>query len=349
MVSIPTLLTANSERTMKKIVLVLFSSMLVLLVMYRFSNREMETGQFQRFMKDVKGKGMIAVLAVQEVNGLFYCDSNLLWLHTPNRIYSLNDKNVVKDSFLLRTSESSPLVNLYVDRDSLFYYLGNTNAIIVRSIRNKFGDEKRIPLPVAITDFIKVDSGFILFHLQGNDGSVRAKHLNGGLSELTNFRIDSMEGGANTYSGKLIQAGNQSFFIPFYRDSVWVIDCKSLTVDYLVTRDRVAQDLKVNRTGNRYSLDPRVKIHRIGAGVSKQYIFLSSYVKSSLTQMENRSKGCIVDVYDRKTKAYQFSFKIPEYKGKVLSDFAVSREDRLAALYQNDLVIYDLNSWLNDY
>lgn len=291
--------------------------------------------------------GVVAVVAVPHANGLFYSDSNLLWLHTPNRIYSVNEKNAVQDSFPLRSSESSPLVNLYVDRDSLYYYLGNTNAICMRSIRNKLGEEKRIPLPVPITDFIKVDSGFILFHLQGRDGSIRAKHLHGGLNDLTNFGIDSVEGGANTYSGKLIHAGKHVYFIPFYRDSVWVIERKNVNVEYLVPLDRVAQNLKVNRTGKRYSLDPKVKIHRIGAGVSDQYIFLSSYVKSRLGKGENTGKGSLVDVHDIKTKAYRFSFTIPGYKGKALSDFAVSRENRLAALYQNDVVVYDVNSWLN--
>lgn len=279
------------------------------------------------------------------IDGMLY-NNGLLWINGRSQIFSLDSTAQIRNRIVVNTNINSPIVNFYVQNDTLFYYLGNTSKISYLPISNSLTSTKTISLKFPITDFLKLSNGYLLFELIPRNGSLCVKYIEKDtLQEFNNFYVDKIEGGAMSYSGKFLKNSNMSLFIPFYRDSIRIID-NSLKVDILKPIDSINQKIKINKVGDRFSLDANTRIIRIGAGISKDFLFLSSFVLASEESEKSFKEGTTIDIYRIRDKKYLLSFKIPNFNKKMVDDFVVSDNYLLAASYRNNIVIYDMRRFV---
>ena len=87
---------------------------------------------------------------------------------------------------------------------------------------------------------------------------------------------------------------------------------------------------------------PPLRVNIKGA-ISENWIFVNSGLMADNEDKRAFRNNSVIDVYSLYERHYKFSFYLPKYKGEKLAHFKVSG-NKLAALYDRYLVIYNLNA-----
>src|SRR5205814_1160866 len=86
---------------------------------------------------------------------------------------------------------------------------------------------------------------------------------------------------------------------------------------------------------------PPVTVNK-GGCVSGDYIFINSGLLSNNEEKKGFDRCSVIDVYNLKNGEYRFSFYLPDYDKKKISDFRVFNKT-LVAIYDHFLYSYQLN------
>lgn len=331
--------------------LLFFVPIIGLGLMYKQSQKKTLEHDFQR--KYIKSNSLKIAQTISNllVDGLFLDDS-LLWVNSRSKIIAIDKGGKIFKNIPAKKGENNPIVNFYINQDSLYFYQGNSSTVSISSIKNnalQYNSVKDIRFNFPIIDFAKSSNLLVFLALQNNASFlVKSADLSGKNIQEFSTSFGNVEGGDMIYSGKLISSFGKTLFIPFYTDSVVIFNNNELKTSYAPFIDRVNQKVEYNLNGDRYTLKKGVQILRIGASIVKDYLFVSSFVKSKNESMEAFRKNTTIDVYDSNTFSYLFSFQIPNYHNLRIGDFSISSNMQLAAKYNDTVVIYDIKDLLNN-
>lgn len=136
-------------------------------------------------------------------------------------------------------------------------------------------------------------------------------------------------------------------YMYYYRNEFIVADTtlqhiyKAHTIDTTGTaRIEVVKTGSEKITTSTLAAPPYIVNKRLSVG--NNYIYIQSNLKADNEDRETFETSSAIDVYSLKNGKYRFSFYLPDYMGKKLTDFKVFNQT-LVALHGNRILIYRLN------
>jgi hypothetical protein len=283
-------------------------------------------------------------------------------LSTPQhiRLSVSNDKTL---SFL-KVSQPMPLGNdreesiklrgSFIEIDSPFFYIkaGDLPGIFKGTI----GDWKATRIAENIPFFFNAVSlgknAFAFMAMGSSDGGATQQNIISKISDGNKVKLNTrvLEGQVDTYfstrgilrhSKKL----NQLVYTYFYRNQYLVIDT-SLTLQYKGnTVDTVssAHIKPVEVRKSTFTLASTPAAVNNGSQIFENLLYVHSNIMASNETRKVFDVVSVIDVYDIKVNAYQFSFYLPNYNSIKMTNFKVAK-NKIIALYGQYLVSYSIDT-----
>jgi len=325
----------------------------ILAFLYFNTKKHTIQGDFKRsfIYKKVPVIDTIEFSNKQEIDGICL-DNNVLWINNRNAITKYNGVDGKSKVINARyKDDSKPIINFYVQNDSLYYFQANTKTINV--INTKDLNQRSLAVTFPVTYFIKLKNNTFIF-LESVIGKasmqVHYKDYDNN-QETVNQDLFSKEiGSGMKYSGSWTysQGKNTVFFVPFYDDNILCFNANGSFNYQFKPIDFQNQDLNIIKENSLFYLSPDANFIRPSSFSSKASLFISSYVRSKNQSKNQFKKNSTIDVYDNANGKYKYSFYIPKFSGQTAMDFALDDNKILYASYGFNVVQYNLSEILKD-
>ncbi len=337
---------------MKKIVL--FTLPILVLAVFYFSTQKRSLhSKFNRVIS--KGHKIMAEDTLVLSNGStvdgMYLDNDDLWLNERFFLMKMVNGKTELHTLGLKYNKDNPIVDFYVENDSIYFYQANTRTVKVVDTTNRLLHEYQFAFPISY--FIKSRGNSFLFqeNLLGNGTvQVHAKNYTTNKEIVDSSSFSREFGSGMKYSGKWLASQSMSniFFISFYDNDICCFDYTGRRKYKLKTIDFQNQDLKIIKEGNRFYLSPEANVMRTGASTSGKNLFISSYVREEKQPEQDFNQNLTIDVYNIENGSYKYSFYLPNSFNKKASEFSVSNNSVLYAMYGDAIVSYNITNLLKN-
>jgi len=161
------------------------------------------------------------------------------------------------------------------------------------------------------------------------------------------LKFDGQKEGIFSADGSLVKApgANRIFYVYSYCNLFLALDT-SLNVLYKAhTKDTISRvQITVSKVASEHKITmsaPPLVVNKQCA-VNDEFLFINSGMKADNETDKMHSSAAPIDVYNVSNGKYQFSFYLPNFDGKKLTDFRVYHQS-LYALYDHYLYKYQLN------
>ncbi len=270
-------------------------------------------------------------------------------LYAPDRLVridsDLKDTLAVKLGLPDRTKLTKGYFNL-VDVASVYTLDGNQPLLLAGNILDRI--LKPASKPPYFTQAI---------HTGGNSFVLRV--VQAGQNKLVTYRTDSagfimpanllekQVDGIFCTDGNLVKIPNSNkiIYVYYYRNQFICADnnlnllYKGKTID-TVSHAHIKVDY-IKSTNETTISSPPLYVNK-QSSANEKYLFIHSALIADNEVAESLEKVSVIDVYAVKDGKYQFSFYLPDFNGKKLTDFRVYGQS-LYALYDHYLYKYQLN------
>lgn len=329
----------------------------LLIVFYVAAERKKINGRFNRILLSdgaiVKIDTVFPSISINEdVDGI-KTDKGDLWINKRFSIskYTCNGVRKSIDIDALHRGVQNPIINFYVDGDSVFYCQANLSQINVFNLRLR-KHAKPLGFDFNFSYFTKMGSSSFLFQEINSNGSeqVRIKRFDNA-KDLVNQNVFSREPGTgmkNSGTWAVSSDLRHSYFLTTHNDFLYCINREGSLKYKRKTIDFQGQNLQIINEGNRTLLSPKVDRLHGSLCVSGKNLFVSSYVRENKQKIKDFDNNLTIDVYNADDGKYRFSFYLPNFSGGKAYDFAVADNKTLYALYHKSIVVYDLSQFLKN-
>ena len=244
-------------------------------------------------------------------------------------------------------SNNHPIVNLWVENDSVFYYQGNTPTInMVDLTQNSALRLYKLSFPISY--FIKSKNNAFLF--QENVpvkvcSQIHYQDFSNGANQVNSNVFSRDEGSGIRYSGTFLSSNDKKYmlFVCFYDDYIFCMDAYGNLRYKIKAIDYQKQNLDIIREGQVYYLSPKASILRLSACVYKNKLLIVSKAKA-VNQSDNDFKNnSTIDVYNIEDGKYDYSFYIPKFYGYDPSNMTVSEAGTMYTSYGATILTFHLD------
>jgi len=323
---------------------------ILLLVIFYFRPQRQLRSEFRR----VFNTKTVRVVDTIPVGGLvdgISIDNGNLYINQRFSFVRLNKKHEITGKFPAKNQDhQSPVVNFYVLNDSLYYYQANGKAIHLVDLKDNTWRDFNFNFPITYFARLKNNSFLFVENVLGGGGiRLHYKAYDSPTQHIDTSAFSSDTSAGMKFSGNWISsARNEAFFIPFYDDNILCFTSGGNLKYKIKAVDWQNQPLDVIKEGSRYYLTPEARLLRLGSGIHNNKLFISSFVRTSNQSAGEFENNLTIDVYDVATGTYLFTFYIPNFKEKKATDFAISNGKLLYAVYNSQIVVYDLSTFLHE-
>ncbi|MFB0497347.1 hypothetical protein ABID99_003584 [Mucilaginibacter sp. OAE612] len=338
---------------MKKKYLFIAIPVIILVALYFKTKKSALQGSFHRTFVTQKIPALDTIkLGAAEVSDGIYADKNNLWIN--KRAYIVKYNKDGKQQIIIPAKYSvdkRPIINFYVQHDSLYYYQANTKTINFFNAKDSSQSSLNFSFP--ITYFVKLkNNSFIFLESVLGNASMQVHYIdydhNRDTVDRSLFSKDA--GSGMKYSGlwTISQQKDSYFFVPFYDDHILCFNSSGRIRYQFKPIDFQNQKLKIIKENNLFYLSPDANFIRPCAFSSKSRLFILSYVRSENQSQSDFKDNSTIDVYANEDGKYIHSFYLPRFSGENASDFAIADNKTLYACYGKNIVHYDLSKLLNN-
>lgn len=325
---------------------------LLLVCLFFYTKKEGIEGNFNRtFITDAAIKPIDTAYIGGDIDGICL-DGDNLWLNKRNFIVqydkNLQRKRIIDGADSLSTTlKNSPIVSISASNDSLFYNRANIKQINLVDLKNN-GAKTSYPVKFSISYFIK-SNGVSFLTQESTLGNANAQiHYINPLNkaEFINKNVfANSKGSCMRYSGSFLSTPDHTnfFFVSFHDDHIFCLDAEGKLKYSFKGIDFQNQELKIIEEGSKFFLSPESSVLRSGAFADQYNLFVSSYVRNTKQTKKDFDQNLTIDVYNVKNGHYKYSFYLPNQFGHKASDFALSANHVLYALYGSKIVLLDLS------
>jgi len=338
---------------MKKNYLFIVIPVIILAILYFKTKKRALQGDFERafISKPIPILDTIGLKQTEVADGI-YADQNNLWINKRSYIvkYNKDDKKQIVVSAKYDI-DKRPIINFYVQHDSLYYYQANTKTVNLFNVRSSFQNTFNVSFP--ITYFVKVkNNSFIFLESVFGNASMRVhyKDYDNNRDTIDQAIFSKETGSGMKYSGSWTcsKGQNSYFFVPFYDDNILCFNSSGGLRYKFKPIDFQNQKLKIIKENNLFYLSPDANFIRPCAFSSRSSLFISSYVRSGNQSPSDFNNHSTIDVYANEIGKYLYSFYLPKFSGHNATDFALADDHTLYVLYEKNIVHYDLSNFLNN-
>lgn len=206
---------------------------------------------------------------------------------------------------------------------------------------------KPIKSPPYFTQGISIDKNVFIFRVVINGQNRLVKYANSTTTKMPPNILEKQIDGIFCTDGNLVRIPHTTNFIYvyyyrnqfLYADSNLKVLYKGKTID---TNTHAKIKVSTIKSQNQTTLSaPPVYVNKQSAA-NEKYLFIHSGLKADNEMAETLDGLSVIDVYELKNGKYKFSFYLPNFNGKKLTDFRVYGQS-LYALYDHYLNKYQLN------
>ncbi|WP_316835503.1 hypothetical protein [Pedobacter nutrimenti] len=267
----------------------------------------------------------------------------------PNSILSIRSN--MKDSIRLQlhfSRQASLLKGSFsiIEDSSVFVLDGNQPALFIGNLLSD--SELKGSHPPFFNKAVHIDKrSFVLRAvINGNNVLIKYKSDSTGF-KFGNTALKKQVDGIFCTDGNLVKTRDSKllFYIYYYRNQFLCSDTNlklmyaGKTID---TNTHAKIKVSYLRSSNQITLSaPPIYVNKQAAANNK-FLFIVSGLKADNEKYSLLDEFSIIDVYAVSNGKYQFSFYLPNFNGKKLTDFRVD-EQSLYALYDHYLYKYQLN------
>jgi len=269
--------------------------------------------------------------------------------YIPNSILSIGSN--MKDSIQIKPNFSPKTFLLkgsfsIVNDSSVFVLDGNQPALFTGNLLN--GNELKGSRPPFFNKAIHIEKQSFVLRVVINGRNVLVKYK----SDSTGFKfgntlLKKQVDGVFCTDGNLVKTPDckRIFYVYYYRNQFLCInpDLDLLYTGNTIDTNTIAK-IKVStlRSANQTTLSsPPLFVNKQTAANNK-FLFIVSGLKADNEKRSVLDGFSIIDLYKVQDGKYSFSFYLPNFNGKKLTDFRVD-ENNLYALYDHYLYKYQLN------
>lgn len=127
----------------------------------------------------------------------------------------------------------------------------------------------------------------------------------------------------------------KNIFVTYYTNEVFVFENGAFKTSYSTIGGKRKSPEVVSKRKGLYSM----KEIETATNENGEIYGDKFYILSNLEPKEQKDSGKYIDLYDLSNGEYVKSYFIPDYKGKKLSDFAIS-DNSLIALHKDEIILY---------
>lgn len=236
--------------------------------------------------------------------------------------------------------------------DSLFFYLSDGTMPLIHAgkptnwIARPVGS--RLPY---FTQFATLPDGtFTVVNLSGEKNRIVRLPASGAEPEVFNYLSKGGENEIFSTHGKLLFSHhtNQLIYVYRYRNGIQVLDT-SFRINFEIPTIDTLQNPDIRTTAigeSTYTLKRTPMLVNGLVGTHGQLLYVRSHIPAE-NDAEDFRRYSVIDVYDLSTRTYRYSFRIPNINGRSVADFRITGEHTMAALIDNQLIVFVLNGSAN--
>jgi len=244
------------------------------------------------------------------------------------------------DAFLLKGSFS------IVEDSAVFVLDGGQPALFSGNLLNGIELKRSSPPFFNKTMYVDKQSFILRVVINGNNTLVKYRSDSVGFKS-GNTMLKKQIDGIFCTDGNMIKTPDSRylFYIYYYRNQFLCSDTNLNLIYAGKTIDTNAHaKIKVSyiKSLNQTSLSAPALYVNKQAAVNNKHLFIVSGLKADNEKTSSLDGFSIIDVYGVQNGQYQFSFYLPDFNKKKLTDFRVD-ESNLYALYDHYLYKYKLN------
>ncbi|NQX54426.1 hypothetical protein HQN86_12445 [Pedobacter panaciterrae] len=293
------------------------------------------------------------VMALSEgrwyIAGLNYDSIYLANLYTPEKLLKVNVAVNDSSAYNLEFPEGSKLTKGYfslVSDGSIYTLDGDQPLILYSSIQYPF--LKPLVKPPYFTQAAYIARNSLVLRIVQNAENKLVKYQldSAGFRVSPNLLHKQVDGIFSTDGNLIVEPKSaRIFYVYYYRNQFICADTnlnllyQGKTIDTNSTAKVKIVDIK---SQNQTTLAaPPIEVNKRIA-VNEGYLFIQSGLIADNEVVESLKEVSIIDVYTIKDGKYHFSFYLPDFNKKKLTDFKVYGQS-LYALYDHYLYKYKLN------
>lgn len=333
-----------------KWVVIILVPIICLLLLYRNSINKPIIGDFERKFTNYSTSIVDSVQFRTNIFSVIISNDKVY----ANDGLTIIEKNFIDDSskIIVRKNDlniKEPIISFGLDSSYTYYRISNDEKIYLKhSLMNSF---KPVDFKIFAGDIIKLDNNnFLLQQLLPLNGATTLKIFNVLTKSLTKVEniLPKVEGGFMLTSGKWISntdtPSKTIFLTCFYLDDIFMFNSKGVFLKTIKPIDSVKEKTEVIKVGDRYTYKGGTRQHRYTATANNQFLYVASSVLSSNEDADKWKNNSVIDVYSLPKGDYKYSFYIPKYKGKKLTDIIFFNQKNLYVLYKNEVIKYKIDT-----
>ena len=315
---------------------------------FYFTTKKKELhGDFERKLISNTGISQTDKITIPGIVDGITLDNRNLWINQRFNILKYNADP--RKQVLLKGNygaQGNPIVNLFVENDSVFYYQGNTPTINFVNL-NVDSIVRYYKLLFPISYFIKSKDNSFLFqeNVPKNVYSqIHYQDFKSGTQKINTNVFSHETGSGIRYSGSFLSTQDKKylFFVSFYDNYIYCMDYKGDLKYKIKAVDSQDQTLEIIKEDQVYYLSPKANILRLSACIYNDKLLVASKVRASNQSEEGFKKNSTIDVYNVEDGKYQYSFYLPKFYNIDPSNMVVSQAGLMYANYGSTILTYQL-------
>lgn len=266
--------------------------------------------------------------------------------------YSLVDTTRIKLSIFDTSKIAWGATNVKIDSPNIVMYEGATPSILHGSLPTSniiryANSGTKFNRAVPISSFSIV---LRTYNRQLNQNILKRENIDSPLIKHS-YQLEKQIDGFFCTDGMLLYSNtqNQIFYIFYYRNQIICLDTNLNIIYQAKTIDTISHArIKVGTIHSKSSVtlsSPPLLVNKKGLAVGK-YIFVNSVLLADNESKETFKHYSAIDVYLAKDGSYQFSFYIPLFQNRKITDFYI-KNNFLFVLYNQNLHLFKLNFSIN--